>query len=340
MSDPAVVDAAVSSVTTPDAAPPAQVPVPADEAPPDHAADLAAAVATMKAAKAQPPAAPPVEAKPAEPAAGQTVVTKTDESTSVPASEKPAEEDPDAKLDAKLSRVFNRVSALEEQLNAAQAEAAKNAVDAERARKRDKAFEEFKRNPAALFEEVGWEPDTIREYIISGPKAPAVETAKVSKETQALAQQLADLKRELAQRDEAAQMAAAKSRVPEILKPSADKFPTLFAYYDDHGEMADVLLNVMTRAHQEQKQITLTEAAESVERVLADQAKRFSRASSKSSEPSSPTAPTSKPASPTLTTVPTGSATKPPEKSLDDMTDQERFELAKQTMRAARVAQK
>lgn len=289
----------------------------------DRQADIAEAIKLMGAAK---PAATDAPAQVEQPKVEAAQEKPTEPAK--PAAEPPADED------AKMARVFNRISRLEDELATARREAEQNRADADRGRKREEAFKKFKEDPKALFDEVGWDHETIRDFVINGPKATKVEQAGLTREQQTLADEVKALKAQLESERHGQQMAAAKARIPELLKPEADKYPTMFTYFESPTEMAETLFGVMAQAQQDQKTVSLSDAAASVEKVLADQAKRFSRARSETQESSTP-APASKPATPTLTTIPSGSVT-PPSKSLDDMTDAERMAAAIATMRPAR----
>lgn len=317
MSD-AVVEAATAAVTAP-----STPTVPAAATPPAPASDalptIDDAIATYKAAKTanEAPAAEPtkVETPPAEPPKD-------------PAKELEAGD----AGDAKLAKVFNRISRLEQERDEARAEkeTLKSKAAKAEALEAEKAL--FLKDPEQFFKTYGWDQETIRDYVVNGPKALKPEVAQQRSETQELRKQVEELKNERRAEAEAKQVAEAKSRIPALLKTDEAKFPTLHAYYDQPGEMADAIFNVISITYQQQKTVlTVHEAAEAVEKVLEEQAKRFSRARSKEPEPSTKQPATKQP-SPTLTNVPPGSSqpSKPPEES----TDEENFAAALAILKA------
>lgn len=317
MSD-AVVEAATAAVTG----------TPATDTSSTPAADPTSADSSLGAAQAAYKAAIAAQAAP-----------ETEAAAEVPAAtaEKPAEpaKDPAKELEAggdeKLGRVFNRISRLEDELKAAKGETDTLKQRAARADELEAEKQLFLSDPEKFFTNYGWDKETIRDYIVNGPSAVKPEAAKVRKETQTLKQEMEALKAELRAKDEAGQVQQAKARIPAALAPDKAKFPTLHAYYDQPAEMADAIYGVINATYQQQKTVlTVHEAAEAVEKVLAEQAKRFSRASSKEPEPSTKQPATKQP-SPTLTNVPPSSSNPPipQEESQDD----DHFEEALAVMR-------
>lgn len=247
----------------------------ASDAPATKAEVVAAAVADATGAPA--PSAAPTEAAP----------TKTDE--------------PSAD-DAKLNRIFNRIAALEKERDEARGSLSRLEQRAARADELEQKLAKLKSSPTELMNELGWNQDTLAEYILKGNEATSPKLTAVEQEQKALKDELEALKRERAEGERARKINEFKSSIPSQLKDAKTELKHLGTYFDSDAEMADAVWNVMASAYQTQKtELTVVEAARAVENVLAEQAKRFSRASSQSPT-SSNTAPATKPApTPTLT---------------------------------------
>lgn len=319
MSD-AVVEAATAAATgAPETAPTATE----TSAPTTPSADALPtfddALAVYQATKAKNTAAeePAVEAK-TEAAPAETAEPKKEAAKELEAGDEVG--------DHKLARVFNRISRLEDDLKSARGETDGLKARAARADELEAEKALFLKDPEKFFKGYGWDQDTIRDYVVNGPKALKPEVAQQRSETQELRKQLDDLKNERRAEADAKQVAEAKLRIPAMLKPDEAKFPTLHSYYDEPGELADAIYGVINAGYQQQKTVlTVHEAAEAVEKVLSAQAKRFSRARSKEPEPSTKQPATKQP-SPTLTNVPP--ATSNPPKQEEESEDSDNFAAA------------
>jgi hypothetical protein len=235
--------------------------------------------------------------------------------------------------DEKIARIWGRISGLERERDAQKGEIESLRAKAARADALEAKIKGFHDDPEALFSEVAWDADKIRDYITHGKAAPSIETQKVAKETADVRRELAELRSQLQQRDEAAAVEQAKGRILDQIKPEAAGLPYLHAYYDQPAEMANAIWQVISATYQQQKTVlSVPEAAKVVEKVLSEQAQRFSRARSQS--PGSSTAPAAKPVSPTLTNTPAGSSTS--KKSPEDSSDEENLAAAVQMLKAAR----
>jgi hypothetical protein len=322
MPDPVVEAAVEAAVVTPAADKPAESQsTPAASAPEEGS--LESAVATYKAAKAENEKA---AAPAAEPATGEAKPGQPAEPAKKP------EEELDAELPGVKSHVLSRLTALEKERDEVKVKvtaAEKRAADLEARAKRADELEgekkKFLENPDEFFKSYGWDQETLRDYVVNGPKAAKPELSRVERETHELKERLAKFERDAEERSAREQISAAKSRIPAILQPEAEKFPILHSYFDQPGEMADAVFAVIEQTYQEQKtQLTVQEAAKAIEETLSAQLKRLSRASSKTAEPSTKT-PAPKQATPTLTNVPPGSSGT---KTNSDDSDDARFEAA------------
>jgi hypothetical protein len=235
--------------------------------------------------------------------------------------------------DEKIARIWGRISGLEKERDAQKGEIESLRAKAARADALEAKIKGFHDDPEALFSEVAWDADKIRDYITHGKAAPSIETQRVAKETADVRRELTELRMQLQQRDEAAAVEQAKGRILDQIKPEAPSLPYLHAYYDQPAEMANAIWQVISATYQQQKTVlSVPEAAKVVEKVLSEQAQRFSRARSQS--PGSSTAPAAKPVSPTLTNTPAGSSTS--KKSPEDSSDEENLAAAVQMLKAAR----
>lgn len=277
------------------------------------AQDTAAAIATLRAAKAPSADAPPADA-------GQVVAAAVADATGTPAP--PAAEhttpvvDP---ADAKLDRIFTRIAALEKERDEARGSLSRLEAEAATGREAREKLERLRKSPKELIKELGWNQDTLADYVLKGDDA-------VSPQLTAFEQQQADLKREIeqlrherAQEQQARKIEEFKGTIPAQLKDAKASLPHVSSYFDSEREMADAVWRVMATAYQQQKtELTVLEAAKAVENVLSEQAKRFTRASSQSPASSNP-ASAPKPPAPTLTnratTTPTTSVVESDETS-------------------------
>lgn len=318
--DPVAPTAEATPAAAPGLTPPAPAVVP--DAKPDEyhpSQDDARGLEAYRAAKQA--KAEPTE-KPADPSALPAPDPEVTTPTPVPESE-----------DEKIARIWGRISGLEKQRDAQKGEIEALRAKAERADALEAKIRGFHDDPEALFTEVKWDADKIRDYITNGKAAPSLETQRVAKDTADVRQQLEQLRTELRQRDEVATIERAKVQILDQIKPEAAALPYLHAYYDKPGEMADAVWGVINATYQQQKTVlSVTDAAKVVERVLVEQAQRFSRA--RSQAPGSSTAPAPKPVSPTLTNTPPGSSSS--KKSPEESSDEENFQTAVQLLKAGR----
>lgn len=298
-------------------------------------------------APAEAPATPPAEYHPSQDDARGLEAYRAAKGAKVEPTEKPTETSalpaPDPEVttptpvpeseDEKIARIWGRISGLEKERDAAKGEIESLRAKAARAAELEAKIRGFHDDPEALFTEVAWDADKIRDYITNGKKAPSLETQRVAKDTADVRQQLEQLRGELRQRDEVMQIERAKVQILDQIKPEAASLPYLHAYYDKPGELADAVWGVINATYQQQKTVlSVTDAAKVVERVLVEQAQRFSRA--RSQAPGSSTAPATKPVSPTLTNTPPGSSSS--KKSPEESSDEENFQTAVQLLKAGR----
>lgn len=279
----------------------------------DPASDEAAGLAAYKAAVAEnttetPPAV--VEAAAVEPAAIES-----------PASE-PG--------DAKIEKLFTRVSAME-------AERATERAELEKLRSENaefkSVFDDYNKNPDKVFKRMNWSQETIRDYIMNGENAPSVVTtaleAKLEAKLKALEERISSQTKDFeTQRND-----VTKAAIPGIITESA--FPHTFAFFDSPAVAAEHVWGLMEHARREQKLVlTPEEAASAVERQLAKQAERLSKVS-KQTNPGS-AAPAPKQITPKPTNATTQASTTAPYNP-EEHTDAENLAHAEEIMRGARA---
>jgi hypothetical protein len=329
--------------TTPTAAPvapPAPSPeVPAAEYHPSQ--DDAAGLATyreVKAAGAEQP--PPVDPDVPNPIS----VPGTSDAGAKPAAAPPA----DTSEDAKLAKIFNRISRLEDERN--QATAAVQARDAELAKLKERAayadqyekdLSEFREDPERFFTKIKWDRQTIEDYIANGPRKVDTAVAATERRTQELEARLAKFEKAEAERELAGRREQYKAALPNQLTGREDQYPHLFAFYDKPAELADALFGVMSEAYRTQnREMSADETAAVLESTLASHAERLNRTRSKSpagtQSPNPPAPVGTKPLpTPTLTNT-SPAATRTP--TTDSDNDDDLLEIAKQTLRKGRAA--
>jgi hypothetical protein len=262
--------------------------------------DTAAAFQALREAKAakaaETPAVPETKAEVAAEAAAATVP------------ETPAAPAPDADpTDAKLNRVFNRIAALERERDEARDYARRFAEGAKRAEELEAKFKKLKADPREWMQESGWTQDTLADFILKGDEAVSPKLTTVEQRQSALEAEVQQLRAEREQAIQTKRIDDFVASIPGALGEHKSKFPTLTAYFDSDAEMAQQVFSVMRSAYQNQKtELTVLEAAEGLENVLVNQAKRFARRASSETPTTSPTASATKPA-PTLTNKSTAS---------------------------------
>lgn len=277
----------------------------------DPAQDIAAGLEAFRAAKA----APAAEAKPS-PEAVETaaVAAATGTPAAEPASSPPTAAEPagDA-TDAKLNRVFNRIAALEKERDEARSSLSRLEARAARADELQAKLDELKASPTKVMEELGWTQETLADWVLKGGQSEAVALTAQDRKIAELEKRLKEREARDAEAQREARIAEYVRTIPEQLKDAKKDLPHVAAYYDSDAELASAVWGVMRRAYQDQKtELTVVEAAQAVERVLSEQAKRFSRASSQGAPAPTPAsstpAPAAKPPTPTLTNKATASA--------------------------------
>jgi DNA-binding protein H-NS len=328
-------------IASPPAAPVAPAPVSSPESDYHPSQDDQAGLAVLRAAKAAAraevapvaePTAPPAEPPP----------------KSMPSPEAPS---PDADLppeDAKLARILNRITRLEDERNTAQRTLQERDAELFRLRERAKAAEEydtafsrFREDPEALFRKVGWDRKTIDDYLAKGPSQADSRTAALQREHEELKSRIAKFEEQDQKREQTVRIEAFKAALPAQFEAVADKYPRTAAYYDSPRELSDALFHVMSETYRGQgREPTVAEAATALESILGGHYERLTRTRSKGPAGTSPAhvdapKPTVSPSTPTLTNTPPAPATR---SISDSESDDDLLELAKQTLRKARAA--
>lgn len=311
MTDTATVEPGANVDSTTPRGMPASDPVPVpDSSGPDSdggesynpAQDTAAAFQALRDAKAakaaETPEAPETKAEAATTAAEASLPPEPGKETP------PPDADP---TDAKLNRVFNRIAALERERDEARDYARKFAEGAKRAEELEAKLAKLKTDPREWMQESGWNQDTLADYILKGDEAVSPKLTTVEQRQKALEIEVQQLR---AERDQAVHEQRTReyiATIPAQLAEHKSKFPTLSAYHDTDASLAEHVFSVMRSAYQNQKtELTIFEAAQGLEDVLANQAKRFARRASSETPTTSPAASATKP-TPTLTNKSTAS---------------------------------
>jgi len=329
MSTPDTTAAPAAPVTPPPTAP--EGAAPADYHPSQDDAAGLAAYREVRAAQVPPDPDVPVSV-PAPDAGAQ------------PAAAPPAE----SAEDAKLAKIFNRISRLEDERNQAtravqerEAEVARLKERAAYADQYEKDLAEFREDPERFFTKIKWDRQTIEDYIAHGPRKVDTAVAATERRTQELEARLAKFEKAEAERELANRREQYKAALPAQLAGKEDQYPHVFAFYDKPHELAEALFGVMSEAYRGQnREMTPDETAAVLESTLASHAERLNRTRSKSpagTNPPNPPAPVGgpKPApTPTLTNNPP--ATRPPPSDSDN--DDDLLEIARQTLRKGRAA--
>lgn len=294
------------------------------------AQDNAAAFQALRDAKAQtkpaetPPPAPETKAEVAEAAATATLPTE---------GQPPPAPDADP-TDAKLNRVFTRIAALEKERDEARVFASRLAERAKRADELETKFNALKSDPREWMKESGWNQDTLADFILRGDQAVSPQLATVEARHKALEEEVRQLKIERDQSEQSRRINEFVSSIPAQLGEHKSKFPTLTSYFDSDAEMSQQLFSVMRSAYQDSKtELTVLEAAQGLENVLANQAKRFARRASSETPTTSTPASAAKP-QPTLTNKSTASPSPASAESDDHSLN---LKAAAEMLRAART---
>lgn len=292
----------------------------------DEAADMARALAAFAGVK------PKTEEKTA--AAPAT----TTEPAAAPKKDEPKAEE------TKLDHVLNRISRLESERDDARKEiethranAAKYEAAAKRAAEYEAEFAAAEEDPERLFKRIKWNPEKVTEFLTHGPKKIAPEVKEMQEKLARLEQfEKAETERRTGSEREA-RIVNFKKTIPDAVP--ADKYPLLHRLHDGSSSaLADEVWGVMLSAYQNQKrEVTVDEAASTLESILSTQLQRLTKANSE--KPAVPTTPAQAPkqSKPTLTNEPPTSPSTT--QSADEDDDEAAFNKALATMRRARQAQ-
>jgi hypothetical protein len=316
-----------------------ETPAPSADYHPDQ--DTAAGLAAFRAAKAE---ASPADSAPSAAEKADVVAAAVADATGTPApaaAEPPAPAD-DVVTDAKLNKIFGRIAALERERDEARSSLSRFEQEAKDANEAKAFRDSFKKNPVQALKEAGWSQDAIAEYVLKGDEAVSPQISAQDAKIRELEQKLQHVER---QRITAEQQRNIENYVnnelPKALSTATEKLPYLHTYYETERDRAQAVFDVMRNVYQQQKtadgrpvELTPLEAAQAVENVLAEQAKRFSRRASSESPAPSKTAPAPKPSAPTLTNKPTSSPA--PVEPEDGHTPN--YQAAIEALRAARKA--
>lgn len=306
----------------------------------DDAAGLEA-YRTVRAATPDPAPEPP-------PAPGQAPPPSPLPDPGASASGAPSDDLPPE--DAKLARVLNRIERLEQERNTAQRERDTHAAELAKARERaafadkyEQDLAEFREDPERFFKRINWDRKTIEDYVTHGPSKVDAVTSTVERKTAELQKRLDAF--EAADRTRASEerVSRVKAGIPPALASRADTYPHVLAFYENPSELADAIMAVAENSlRTSNRDLTLDEAAASLEKTLIAHSERLNRARSKpggtpAAAPSSQPTGTAKPTAPTLTnTAP--AAAKPPPPSTDQESDDDLLAGAVARLRAARTA--
>lgn len=307
------------------AAPEPQLNGSADESEYSPEADFAAAAEALKAMRGSEPT--PAPAAPVAPVLPDPAAISAAGEVAPPAA-------PSETEDARLARVFNRIGQLERERDEVKAKVLPDDQLA-KLRKYEALFEKAATDPGPLFDEIKWNPDTIVEYVKTGklPKDPQI--ASVEQATAAIKAELEALKAERAQQTQESRIQAYKASLPAQLEPLKAETPYISVYFDTPADAADYIYRHQAAVYQSTGQeLTVRDSALAVEKVLADQAKRFSRARSET-----PVAQPSSPGKPRVTLTNTAPASRNPHPAAEDDGATPNFAAALETFRGLRAAE-
>lgn len=278
--EPAPANAAEAPRTMPATAPVAE-PADADYSP---AQDDAAGFAAFRAAKGEPAADASAKTESGKADVVAAAVADATGTTTDPAAPKAEVADP---TDAKLNKIFNRIAHLERERDEARSSLSRLEQRAARADELERLEAEMKANPTKALERLGWNQDTLAEYILKGNDATSPKLTAVEQEQRALKQELEQLRAERAEADRQERIRKHVAALPDAIKDELPELKHVSTFYDSPAEMAEAIWQVQRNAYQTQKtELSPVEAAQAIEKVLAEQAKRFARASSQSPAPS------------------------------------------------------
>lgn len=264
--------------------------------------------------------------------AGTSVDTTPDASAVVPPAAEPGKvEAPPDPVDGKIEKLFARVSSMESERAAEKS--AHDALVRENAELRA-LYDNFHKDPDALFTKVGWSQETIRDYILSGGKAPSVALTASEQKYEAKLKELEAKLAEIPASLEAERAELVKASIPAAINEATT--PHLSAFFEDPAAAAEHVWGLIEHARRVQKvRLTPEEAAAAVERQLVKQAERLSRVSKpKTPGGSAVAAPVTKLPTPKPNSANTTTATSAPYNP-DEHTDAENLAHAEEIMRAA-----
>lgn len=248
--------------------------------------------------------------------------------------------------DAKLARVLNRITRLEDDRTQAQKQLAERDAELAKLRERAKFADEYDRDlarfaedPETFFRKVKWDAEKMRDYVVNGPKAVDAATSQLSREQAELKTRLEKFEAAEAQRAQAAREADFKSGLARQLEGKAEKYPFATAFYSTPAELSDALYAVMAQTYRTQnRELTADETAQVLETTLSAHAEKLNRARKPTAAGTPAAAPTSssKPSFPTLSNTPPASVT--PTKDTNSDSDDDLLAAAAAALRRSRAA--
>lgn len=228
--------------------------------------------------------------------------------------------------DAKLARVLNRITRLEDERNTAQKTLSDRDAQLTKLQERARLADEYERNlaefaeqPERLFKMVKWSPEKLQDYVVNGPSKVDAATSAISREQSELRARLEKFERADAERQAQERVTNYKAALAPQLDGKGDRFPHVTTFFDKPADLADALYAIMDQTYREQKrELTVEETAQVLESTLSGHYERLNRARSKPNPSATTPAGTPKPTVPTLTNTPPTSASKPTQTDSED----------------------
>lgn len=214
-----------------------------------------------------------------EASADEDAAEETPPAQAAKPAEAPAAAAPDA--DAKLNDVIKRLNAAEARARDAEAKAKEQESRIARAAEWEAAAEAAKNGDATkIFSRLDWTMDTVQKYLDGGPEA--LKPTIAEKKADAVSQEVASLRAELARRD---QQAAIERYKGDLSRRSVTDFASAAPHFarfhtDDKGAvdgagMAEAIWAVQVAAVQNGEDLSEADAVKRIEAAHATAARRY-----------------------------------------------------------------
>jgi len=200
--------------------------------------------------------------------------------TTVPATDmKPA-------VDPEVAKLFNRLTASEQQARADAEELKKLRARAQVADEWEAAAEDAatKKNPKRLFSKIKWDGQVLNDYIADQGDFDPAKTATKELEVRAAAleKKLAEREARDAERERHDLISTHKAAISKELAPKRDTFPFLFADAETDQGVGEQVFELMAHLYNtEGKEISFDAAAATINQALQTRYERLHKATAK-----------------------------------------------------------